>query len=168
MAGIASGEQWVSGEVNLNLRTGPGSDYRIKGALKTGDSLEVLERQKRWTHVRVSDGREGWVPAGFLSEEPPPLIRVEQLAADVSQLREQLEKATTEVTELSSRNESLMSRDGELTATNRHLDIENRDLKAGARWPEWITGASILAAGMVAGALLQSWSSRRPQPRIRF
>ena len=42
------------------------------------------------------------------------------------------------------------------------------ELKAGARWPEWITGAAILASGMLVGSIVQTWASRRPRSRIRL
>jgi hypothetical protein len=42
------------------------------------------------------------------------------------------------------------------------------ELRAGARWPEWIAGASILAVGMLMGAILQSANGRRARPKIRF
>jgi uncharacterized protein YraI len=33
---------WVKGEVLLNIRTGPGTEYRPLGAISTGDRVEVL------------------------------------------------------------------------------------------------------------------------------
>jgi hypothetical protein len=41
-------------------------------------------------------------------------------------------------------------------------------LHAGDRYPEWITGASILAAGMLLGSVLYRASTRRQQTRIRL
>ena len=55
-------EVWVKDVVNLNLRTGPGNQYRITGLLKTGDSVRIVKRAEGWTQVRQSDGKEGWVP----------------------------------------------------------------------------------------------------------
>ena len=165
---VPSHSEWVSGQVTLNLRTGPGSEFRIVGSLKTGDQLRVLKREKRWTQIKLTNGRTGWVPAGFISGQPPADIRLSEVENELTKLKSELATASTAVDEFRAQNETLRSRDAELSETNRRLDVENRDLKAGARWPEWITGASILAAGMLVGALLQSWSSRRPQPRIRF
>jgi hypothetical protein len=42
------------------------------------------------------------------------------------------------------------------------------ELRAGARWPEWITGACLLAVGMLMGAIVQSVNGRRARPRIRL
>jgi hypothetical protein len=50
----------------------------------------------------------------------------------------------------------------------KKLTVDNLELRAGARYPEWITGASILAAGMALGAMLHRSSGRRTPKRIRL
>ncbi len=57
---------WIKDELRLNLRTGPGVQFRIMGRLKTGDALELLERGDGWTKVRVAEFGEGWIPEGYL------------------------------------------------------------------------------------------------------
>ena len=47
---------WVDDQVRLNLRTGPGSQYRILGSVETGDSVEILSRGDGW--IEVSSRRE--------------------------------------------------------------------------------------------------------------
>ena len=42
---------WIKDEVKLNLRTGPGVQYRILGAVGTGDRVEVVELTPGWTRV---------------------------------------------------------------------------------------------------------------------
>ena len=48
------------------------------------------------------------------------------------------------------------------------LTRDNMELRAGARWHEWITGACLLAVGMLMGAIVQSMNGRRARPRIRL
>jgi hypothetical protein len=55
-----------------------------------------------------------------------------------------------------------------LNSRNRRLETENHRLKAGTRWPEWITGASILAVGMLMGAIFHAWTNRRSHSRVRL
>jgi hypothetical protein len=71
--------------------------------------------------------------------------------------------------------EELRARRDELTASTteqktelERLTRENLELRAGARWPEWIAGASILFVGAVLGMLVHRSASRRPGPRIRL
>lgn len=159
---------WIKGEVRLNLRSGPGTNYRILAGVKTGDALTVLDRQERWTKVRTAEGKSGWIPAGYLDTNPPPTVRLEQLETESKELREQLEKIDGEAKELRSSNESLSSSDVEKTNEINRLTRENLELRAGARWPEWITGALILSTGMVLGALLSRLSVRGRRQRIRL
>ena len=48
------------------------------------------------------------------------------------------------------------------------LDRENIELRAGARWPEWIAGGSILLVGGVLGMAVHASSARRQTRRIRL
>ncbi len=52
----------------LNLRLGPGLNYRIRSVLPAGQSLEILGRSNNgdWIEVRLADGRGGWVYRSYL------------------------------------------------------------------------------------------------------
>jgi hypothetical protein len=160
---------WVRGDVRLNLRSGPGNEYRILGNLQTGDELRVLSRGDRWTKVRViADGQEGFIPVGYLDEETPASVRVVSLEEQVKGLSTQLETIQSEATKLRGENTELSSSDeGQRTEIDQ-LRLENAHLKAGARWPEWITGALILSTGMVLGAILRAISGRGRRQRIKL
>jgi len=43
------------------LRDQVAAVYKKTGAVKNGDRVEVLERQKRFVRVRTADGAEGWI-----------------------------------------------------------------------------------------------------------
>src|SRR5205807_413733 len=43
------------------LRDQVAAVYKKTGAVKNGDRVEVLERQKRFVRVRAADGTEGWI-----------------------------------------------------------------------------------------------------------
>jgi len=159
---------WVSGEVRLNLRSGAGNQFRILGVLKTGDALQVLERDEKWTKIRTAQGEEGWIPGGYLNPQPPPAIRLEELEVEVASLRNVLESAESEASGLRQRSEELASNDSEQKAEIERLTKENYRLHAGERWAEWITGALVLSTGMALGALLSRISSRRGRQRLRL
>lgn len=63
-----------------------GSGERI-ATLKSGDKVELLERTGESVHVRLSDGREGWLRAIYLSGDPPLRPRLAQSEAEVARLR---------------------------------------------------------------------------------
>jgi SH3 domain protein len=171
-SGEAVAEQgWVRGEIRLNIRTGPGTQYRIVGGIKTGDGVEVLARGENWTKVRMTvDGevREGWIPEGYLKPEPPPTIRLERAESRVITLAQELDTLKGESGKLRDTNEILSTQDTDQQAKIKDLTMDNMELRAGARYPEWITGASIFASGMVAGAMVHRRSARRQPSRIRL
>ena len=77
---------WVKDQVRLNLRSGPGTKYRIIEGIGTGDQIEVLTRAEGWTQVRTETNK-GWIPEGFLQPEAPAAIRLERLEAQTADVR---------------------------------------------------------------------------------
>ena len=63
---------------HVNLREGPGMNYRVIGNAKKGTSLKILEAKGDWLRVRLEDGTEAWVSRLATSEvsgpdpSPPP------------------------------------------------------------------------------------------------
>ena len=165
----AAENAWVKGEVRLNLRTGAGTQFRIVTGLKTGDKVAVLARNDSWTQVKVLESNKvGWIPAGFLDAEPPPGLRLAQLEEEVNELRAQLTTTTEEASTLRTQNSEIAGRDGDQRSEIERLTHDNMRLRAGARWPYMIAGASILAAGMIVGAILHAMGGRRQRPRVRL
>ncbi len=55
---------------NVNLREGPGTNYRVIGNAKKGTSLKVLETKGDWLRVRLENAKEAWVSRSATSEAP--------------------------------------------------------------------------------------------------
>jgi SH3 domain protein len=161
---------WVKDELRLNVRSGPGNEYRIKGFIKTGDSVTVLARREGWIQVRApsSDLGDGWIEDGFLSAEPPAAMRLDRMKNETADARSQFGTLTERVKQLETENGKLNEADAAQKEELETLTRDNMELRAGARWPEWITGACLLAVGMLMGAIVQSMNGRRARPRIRL
>jgi SH3 domain protein len=159
---------WVKDELRLNLRTGPGVQYRIRGAVKTGDAVEILSRGDSWTQIRVDEIGEGWIPVGYLQPTAPASLQLAQSEAEAAELRERVATLSRDATELRSANQTLSERDEGQKAEIERLVRENLKLRAGARWPEWIAGACILSVGMIIGSILHRNATRRKTSRIRL
>ncbi len=58
----------------VNLREGPGLNYKVTGNIKKGTVLSVLEDKGSWLRVRSEDGKEAWVSKAATSDAPksPP------------------------------------------------------------------------------------------------
>ena len=159
---------WVRSYIRLNLRSGAGTQFKILGAVETGDELRVLSRGESWTRVQSADGRIGWIPAGYLEAEPPPTLRLQQLETETASLRSELEEIRTEASQLRESNATLAATDSGQREEIESLKIDNYELRAGSRYQEWITGALILSLGTLVGAFLHRNSTRRPSSRIRL
>ena len=118
--------------------------------------------------MRASRGREGWIRAGYLQADFPARMALERYATESVELRKQVASLMTQVEELGGGNAELSNRDANQKAEIERLTRENMELRVGARWPEWIAGASILFVGGLLGIWIRSASQRRPTPRIRM
>lgn len=160
---------WVKGEVRLNLRAGSGSEFKIIGSVRTGDELDVLANTKDWTRIKTAKGKIGWIPAGYLEEEPPPVLRLKKLEEQSEVLQKELSAVRGEAMTLRETNATLSAADSGQKSELEALQLENLELRAGARYQEWITGALILAIGMIVGAIMHRRSAnRRGSARIRL
>lgn len=45
----------------LNVRSGPGTQYKLLGQAEYGDLLKTLEKRAKWVHVQRESGEKGWV-----------------------------------------------------------------------------------------------------------
>jgi curli biogenesis system outer membrane secretion channel CsgG len=60
--------EWKS----VNLRKGPGTNYKVIGNARKGTSLKILEVDGVWLHVQLEDGSTAWVSKMATSEAPKP------------------------------------------------------------------------------------------------
>jgi hypothetical protein len=44
-----------------NIRSGAGDDFSLVATVKRGDRLNVIGEDGDWLHVRLENGREGWI-----------------------------------------------------------------------------------------------------------
>jgi hypothetical protein len=68
-----------------------GSGERI-ASLKSGERVELIERAGEAVHVRLSDGKEGWLRAIYLSGDAPLKPRLAQAEAEVTRLQGQVSR----------------------------------------------------------------------------
>jgi uncharacterized protein YgiM (DUF1202 family) len=56
----------------VNVREEPSTDSKIVTVVKKGTKLTVLEEKKGWLHIRLEDGKEGWVGKNMTTEGAKP------------------------------------------------------------------------------------------------
>lgn len=46
---------------NCNIRSGPGTQYRILFTVEKGVAFKVIKRKGSWIHIQHADGDKGWI-----------------------------------------------------------------------------------------------------------
>ena len=49
-----------------NIRSGPGTRYRVSGKAVYGEVLTTLEKRRGWVRIRQEGGLVGWISSGLL------------------------------------------------------------------------------------------------------
>jgi hypothetical protein len=66
------------------------------GQVKSGDKLEVIERDGDLTHVKLSNGKDGWLKSSYLTNDPPLQTRLTERTAEVEKLKQETDKQRQE------------------------------------------------------------------------
>ncbi|RLC23540.1 MAG: hypothetical protein DRH21_06905 [Deltaproteobacteria bacterium] len=51
----------ITNKENCNVRSGPGTKYKILFATEKGVPFKILKRKGNWIHVQHADGDKGWI-----------------------------------------------------------------------------------------------------------
>jgi len=63
----------------VNMRSGPGTNYKILWVLKRGYPLQVVDRKNKWYRVRDFEGDTGWVYASLTNREAHFVVKKEKV-----------------------------------------------------------------------------------------
>ncbi len=118
-------KRYVSDVLIINLRTGPGNEFRILKGLKSGTHLEFIEEdtEKKFSKVITDKGLEGWVPTRFMLKEP---IAFEKLIL----AQRELDKTKLDLSELKKKHSDTKK---QLATTNRNSKSLSSDKKKQAK-----------------------------------
>jgi hypothetical protein len=83
---------YVIEQLVVNLNSAPGAAGERVATLKSGDRVELIERSADEAHVRLGDGRDGWVRASYLTASEPLRVQLAARSAQVTQLQGEIEK----------------------------------------------------------------------------
>ena len=118
---------YVSDELVITFRTGPGSEYAITKNLTSGTRVEALEElpDQGYTHVRLQDGTDGWVLTRYLQAEPTARQR---LAAASQELDAEKQRADALERRLADLQSDLSSTTDALTESQSNTEEMNAEL----------------------------------------
>lgn len=97
----------VSDKLPINVRSGVGTGHGIIGAAHSGERLQVLEQQPGYYKVRTPRGKEGWVLARFVQQQPVAREQLETLQAERDAAIATRDQAQAEIEQLRDKHEGL-------------------------------------------------------------
>ena len=83
---------YVIEQLVVSVTSTPEADGERIGQVKSGDKLELIERQGEEAHVRLSNGKDGWIKSSYVTSEPPLQTRLTERTAEVEKLKQEGEK----------------------------------------------------------------------------
>jgi len=178
---------YVIEQLVVNINSAPDASGERIATVKSGERLEVIERLRDQVHVRLADGRDGWIRASYLSADEPMRGRLAQREAEVARLREDVRglKAQLEAAQAAGK-----SATGTAAAVNAAPGAAATATTAAAMgnaagapaamvpptadaarplWP-WVLGTALLGlcAGLALGALALDRHIRRKYGGLRI
>jgi len=103
----AQNARYVTDQLKLEARNGPGTSNRIVRMLESGTRVEVVEEREGWSRVNVPGGGEAWILSRYLDTEAPARDRLQAMTAEIERLREEIGSRNTQFNALQAENEAL-------------------------------------------------------------
>ena len=88
---------YVIEQVVVNVNSAPDASGTRVTTIKSGDTVEVLDRQGEQIHVHLANGTEGWVRKSYLSEKEPLQHQLNERNAEVEKLKQDVARLQGEV-----------------------------------------------------------------------
>ncbi|MGA1823866.1 MAG: TIGR04211 family SH3 domain-containing protein [bacterium] len=168
---FAAQNVYVVERTKVNLRSGPGYEFKIISLLSSGEELVILEELEDWYKIRLknddSNKKTGWILKALVTEEEP-------MAMQIVDLKKSQEALTAQLNQLKSENMGLTRSKIELEKINHIQKSELDNLKAeyykkiNSNSLKWmLIGASILLMGVIMGTIYE-WFKHRHRPGLRL
>lgn len=123
-AASAAATRYVSDELSINMRRGPGTSYGISELLSAGTQVETLDETNGWTQVRTPEGETGYVLTRFLSNTPAARTRIARMESQVEALKSENKALRAELATALEGSSELGQLKRELVAENKALEAE--------------------------------------------
>ncbi len=70
---------YVGDNLRVGVRNKPGTQTPPITVINSGEKLDVLENDGKYSRIKTSKGAEGWVRNTYLSKTPPAKLRLAEL-----------------------------------------------------------------------------------------
>ena len=167
-------DKYVTENVDIYLRRGPGSQYAYSNAVKAGQKVIELEKSAdgKYTRIQLPNGSSAWIESNKLKDQPSFKELVPSLEAQLAEYKdkvdnaeknqqnairdyaEKLQKAEQSIESLQAKNNELeqlnKQQDMKLESMLNQVDDKRRDLIV-----TWFTyGGLVAGGGFLLGLIL--------------
>lgn len=174
---------YVTDNLRLGLHRAEDTGDRAFRTLESGQEVEIITPGPLYAQVRLPDGTEGWVKAGFLVDDKPARLIVEETRESLARVQQELDDtreafsgSAGRIAELEGRTAEQAAELGEVRATLAELREENETMRGrmslyrfSLPWPMVLGAAGVaLLLGFVGGIWWIDYRSRRRHGGFRI
>jgi SH3 domain protein len=126
--------RYVSDRLEIQMRTGKGTQFRILRMLPSGTALEILEvdQENGYSRVRTPSGVEGWVLSRFLMQGRAARDQLADAEKKLARLELENRKLTGTLEALQKTKGSIDTEREQLVKENRKLSQELEEIRRAA------------------------------------
>jgi SH3 domain protein len=145
--------RYISDELFIYLRSGPGPDYRLLGSINAGTKVNLLNIDREASYAEIIDERQrtGWVEIRFVSRIPTIRYQLEDMQASMIEKDQEVSLMKTEVDAVM---RNLAKFDDQKATLNRQITQQLEEIarlneriakRERANNMQWFTRGAILA-----------------------
>lgn len=165
---------YVIDQLVVNLNSSADSSGERVASIRSGERVELIERSGDAVHVRLANGRDGWLRASYLSADEPLTVRLAQREEQLTQAQNELAQARAQLSATSAASGAAPARASTGAAAEEPARapaplFSPRQEPAHALWP-WVAAGTLVGAmcGFMLGVLLLDRYIRRKFGGLRI
>jgi len=174
---------YVTDSLRLGLHRAEDTSDRAFRTLESGDEVEILDSNRNYARVRLSDGTVGYVKAAYLVEQKPAKLIVDQVRNENERLQDRLAELNAAFSQPAETIARLEQDIGEARAALEEVSAENNRLLSRTETLErrqaqyrntlpisWVGAALavVMLAGFLGGLWWTDYRSRKRHGGIRL
>jgi SH3 domain protein len=169
---------YVTDQLILTFRQGPGPSYQVLKTLESDTRLTILDEEESYYKVRLSSGETGWVDKQFVTFDIPKTDIIEQMKKERAALQKQFDELSAAHDQLKNKiagtsensddlyqvlqkNKQLTDENNVLTTRIQALEKES-DYLFKTRMIKWfLAGFGVILFGWILGQTVSGRNQRR-------
>jgi len=100
---------YVSDTRQVNVYQRPSASSPVLTVVVSGTKLDILETKGRYTRIRTSDDKLGWVRSAYLTKDAPAQTKLDRLHEQYSTLEGKLQKAKQKLDEVNQESQTAIA-----------------------------------------------------------